>query len=583
VTPPRAIRFDAKAAAWTALLLALPFLLVLVGAADGEGPLAAIVLGAAGLVAPGAAAMLLPGGGGAARLFVRGLLGVAALHAGSFALLALAGTAPGPQSYAAVLGAATVCLGVVRAGRGARLPSGAGFSLALGTGLGAFALAVFAGTAVAPPLEDQDMEVQGTAYGLAHDLEPLCLTNRSTLYFFAHPPLLHLLNAATLTLGGDLETVRPAYDAAVAARAERGPAERERGLGAIGRAWRERGRPRPDTSRAWFRDVYRSFLASPALTATRAPNFVLAACASVLLLLWLRRLGVGSPDAVLVTAVYATLPEVFVRSGYGGYYALTAATLLAAAWLSAGERAGRVAGGVAGCLAILANQKALVVGVGATLARLGARFLRPRPPAPAAAPRENGWAASVALPLWIGILLGGAGFWAYGLLVAPGEFLADHLLEHGLRRLAGGEALTRAGMPAYPSRAGLWLEFANHMGWAWTALAFASLVAGVERFVRGARREATAPGRGRVLAIGVLCAWVLTGAVVFTLTDWRQTKHLCLLVPALSVLLGSLFPLLGSRSRILLRVALLLSLVGNAVWIVKLAQDFPSFPMSTIW
>jgi hypothetical protein len=583
VTSARAIRFDAKAAAWAALLLAAPFLLVLAGVASGEGPVAATVLGAAALAAPGAAAMLLPGGGGAARLFARALLGAVVLNVASFALLKLVGVAPGPASHAAVLGALTVALGIVRAGRGARLPSGPDLSLALAAGGAAFALALFAGTAVVPPLEDQDMEVQGTAYGLAHDLEPLCLTNRSTLYFFAHPPLLHLLNAATLTLGDDLETVRPAHAAATAARAQRSPEQRARGFEAVARAWRERGRPRPDTSRLWFREVYRSFLTAPALTGTRAPNFILAAGVSVLLLLWLRRLGVGRGDAALVTLAYATLPEIFVRSGYGGYYALTAATLLAAAWLSAGERAGRIAGGVSGFLAILANQKALVVGVGATLARFGVRLLRPRPACAADPPRDDGWAISVALPLWLGIAVGGAAFWVYGLIVAPSEFVSDHLLEHGVRRLAGGEALTHAGQPTYPTRAGLWLEFAGHMGWAWTALAFAALLAGLETFVRGARGGARAAGRERVLAAGVLCAWVLAGTVVFTLTDWRQTKHLCLLVPALAALVGALFPLLGPRSRLLLRVALLVSLVGNGWWIVKLAQDFPSFPMSTIW
>src|SRR4029453_4938900 len=53
----------------------------------------------------------------------------------------------------------------------------------------AITLAFFA-LGVVPPIEDQDMEMQATAHAMALRQEPAALTNRSTAYYFAHPPLL---------------------------------------------------------------------------------------------------------------------------------------------------------------------------------------------------------------------------------------------------------------------------------------------------------------------------------------------------------------------------------------------------------
>ena len=89
-----------------------------------------------------------------------------------------------------------------------------------------FAVSYFAARTIVPPLQDQDMDAQDTAYGLAVELTPVGLTDRSTLYFFAHPLLLHYLNSCTLLLTGEIELVRPPYDAAVLERS-RLPAEQQ--------------------------------------------------------------------------------------------------------------------------------------------------------------------------------------------------------------------------------------------------------------------------------------------------------------------------------------------------------------------
>lgn len=542
--------------------LALPILPFLFGVRPHDGPFAAGLLAAAALAAPGAAGMLLGRGRGAPRRFVQALAGAAVANVAAAVALRVIGVPPGPASFAAALCVFTVGAGAVGAARGGALPDPRRNVAALAIALAAFALAAVAGTAVVPPLEDQDSEVQGTAYGLAHDLVPLCLTNRSTLYFFAHPTLLHALNAATLTLAGELETVRPPYDAARRARAKQATPAGSR----VHRAWQAwRGDvERTDHSLSWQRNVYGPFRRDPALTGTRAPNFALAAAVAVLLFAAARRLGAGGIDAALLVASYATLPEIFVRSGYGGYYALTAAIFLASAKLATSAAGGGRSAYAAGALAILANQKAVLVAAAAVVTH-AVRAVNVRMPR----------AALSAVPYVAGIVAGGAAFWIYGITVAPEEFVADHLLAHGFQRFAGGEALGRGGEPMYASRAGIWLEFARHFGWAWCAAA-AIGVAAAGRAVLGSVDSE----RGRELLL--LLAWAAIGALLFTATDWRQTKHLCLIVPALVALMT---PALRGPAplRWAMRGALVFSIAWNAVWIARLAHDFRALTVTPVW
>ncbi len=551
-------------------LLAIPYLPFLAGLDPGEGLLGAVFVGGASLGAPGVVGLAGPGGHGPARRFVRGLLFVSALNILAAVALVLLELSPTPRTFAAALGALTVGAGALVFGRGGTLPDPRRETLAIAVAAVTFLLALFAGTSVVPLLEDQDTEVQWTAYGLAHDLQPICLTNRSTLYFFAHPLLLHALNASTLVLAGDLETIRPAYDAAVAERERSTVAERERGIGAVLRALRD-PTPPPDRDRIWRRDVYARFVERPALFGTRAPNFVLAAAAAVLVSLWSRRLGASSTDAALVTLAYVTLPEIFVRSAYGGYYPVTVATFLSGAWLASGAAGGGRSGFAAGALTYLANQKAFLIAAAVAAVR-GSRLLFHR------TFRELG----PALPILLGTLAGTVAFWIYGLGLAPADFVADHLVEHGLERFSGREVLTRSGQSFYPSRPALWLEFARHTGWVWTGLAGLALTVGVRKAWQGIRRTNGVPAP--LSAVGHLTLWVIVGAILFTAIDWRQTKHLCLLVPALSVLIGGvLLPAVGSRTRLALRAALGVSILWNVSWIIRLARDFDAMTMSTMW
>jgi hypothetical protein len=538
-------------------LLAAPYLPFLLGIDVGHGLLGALFVCAAALLSPAAAGLLVPGGDAPARRFARAFASAAALNIIGAVVLKILSISPTSKSFAAVLLIETVLVAAWGRSRGGRLPRA---HASIGAVAGAaFLLAFLSGTRVVPPLEDQDMEIQGTAYGLAHDLEPICATNRSTLYWFAHPLLHHAFVASTLIFAGELEIIRPAYDLAVRKLDELEEAERARGLRAIARAFRN-PTLHSDIDFEWFHEVYKAFLARPALFGTRAPNFAFAGAVAVLLYVWMFELGLSRRDAALVTAVYATLPEIFVRSGYGGYYAATSATFVAGTWLASRASGGGRAAFSLGFLGALTNQKVGIIAVAVAAYRMAQKLWdRSFPVARAAA------------PYLAGIVLGTAAFAAWGLWLFPGDFLVDHLLEHGVRRFTFAEFTSRGGEVIYPSRLAVWQEFGAHMGWIWTALAFVA-------FLRSFR-ETRSP-------IGLVTAWGAVGAVAFTAMDWRQTKHLCLLVPAFTLLIARLLAVaasLGPLAARVLRALLLASLLWNGWWIVKLSQDFSSLTMSTIW
>ncbi len=60
---------------------------------------------------------------------------------------------------------------------------------------------------------DQDLEVLATGFGLLTRFEPLLLTDRHGVYFFAHPPLLHFYVAGSFLFQGSLDELET-YDEA---------------------------------------------------------------------------------------------------------------------------------------------------------------------------------------------------------------------------------------------------------------------------------------------------------------------------------------------------------------------------------
>ncbi len=515
----------------------------------------------------------------------------------------MAGVAPTRLATWTALGSLTNLgfAGAFAAGRRARRPRAIeGWTIAVAAALflASFATYYWMATRVVPPQLDQGLETQATGYGLATRFEPLLLTDRGTLYYFAHPPLVHFLVSGSFIGYGELAELVP-YDRASrrarAARAGRpfridpGPLRLPESstddpfqiVAAEPPLYVVRDLDDGSVSRMPIEEVEQQriearFYAHPHRLETRTANLVLASATVALLALWAGKIGRRGWFGVLLAIAYGTTSEVAVRSSYGGYFAVDAfATLLillaAERWRRQPTRANGGVAVAAGAFAALADHKLVLVALAVVLWRFFARD------APRDVPRGSSRALGalarrVLHPVGVGFALGTVAFWTWGLLINAGAFVQDHLRNHLLDRITHDNPL---GYEGYPSFAALWEEFQRHTGWILLPAFLLAFL--VDRRIRGRHREASA------LDLRTLCFLVaLLTAAAFSLVDWRQTKHLApILLPVFLVLTP---PRGAPRWRVVASTVVLGAvLVWNVHELRLLATDFAAYPISPLW
>jgi len=133
-----------------------------------------------------------------------------------------------------------------------------------------------------------------------------------------------------------------------------------------------------------------------------------------------------------------------------------------------------------------------------------------------------------------------------------------------------------------PSMVELWIEFVRHTGYVFVPVA----VAGIAVWMLGRRRSDVAT---------VLAAWIVVGSVLYTLTDWRQTKHLMnALAPAVAAAVVLAWPGRDGQgresaprrsrrivaARAVAGAALVAALGSNVVTDARLIGDFGSLEIS---
>jgi hypothetical protein len=376
-------------------------------------------------------------------------------------------------------------------------------------------------TRVVPPLPDHDLEMQGTGFSLLTRLEPRLITDRGLHYYFAHPPLLHVYIAASFLYHGEVSALQ-AYDTLTT-----------------------------------IADIDATFAHAPHLRETRTPNIGFAAVTAALLLLWTFRRSRRWWLSTLVVAAYLSNPEVVVRSAYGGYFMFsTLALLLMVMVMGRGGRTGVSAG--LGLWAVWGNHK-IIVGVAGIV--LGC----------VAAARRTHSTVRLGAALAGGAVVGTALFWTYGYLIAPQDFVTDHLGHHLWQRVIHANPL---GYGGYPSLVGLWREFVVHTG--------------LVLLPAGLLFAATDLGRPPAHEIaGRTQSWVLTGvilvtAVVFSVIDWRMTKHLMPMVLALHMVLTPTRHAAAWRVAAAAATCLWL-LVWNIPVVAGLVRDFAGFTITPAW
>lgn len=418
--------------------------------------------------------------------------------------------------------------------------------LAAAAGIG-FLASSSAALHLVPPLEDHDMEVRGTAYGLATTGKPYFTSNRTVYLPMSHPVMFNVLVAESLLVTGEIDAARPSYESA-----RRAEAAETRGESF---AW----------DAEWLAD-YRAFLDRPALAGTRAPSAFFAALILALLADLMLRLPVHRSGAWLACLVYATAPETIVRSAYAGYFGETVFAMIAAVALLAEEGLPHPEAWLAATGALLAvlDHKTVLLVIAVAIWYGGRALLARGRPEPRAVALALGFAA------------GTLAWWSYGLWVSARVFVQDHLRAHILHRVLLNDV--RFGHDAVshyaPSIPEVWREFAAHTGWTLVPVALAAAVLALCR-----------PRNERLV---LLALWALGGALAYSLVDWRQTKHLMNgLVPmtALAVALA-VPPLRGDRETasraaraavaLLLAAGTLLNLATDA----HLVRDFRSLTIS---
>jgi hypothetical protein len=415
--------------------------------------------------------------------------------------------------------------------------------------IAAYSLTFYGMNFVAPPMEDFDFESQATAYALATRLEPEMLTDRRTTMFFAHPPLQNLYTAEAFLFSGKLGGVRYYYD--IAARAGVGTGDKKTGTDRL------------------IREEYRFFRGSPFLAETRLPNLFFSSVNILLVFALLAALTGSRSWAFFGAALYFSFPEIFLRGCLGSIEYTSASNFIFLVFLcfyffgraEENEEAPFWPVFSAGVFMALLNHKTVILPAALLLRESIISF-------------KTGKTGNIFKnPAVWGFFSGTLAFWAYGLLVNAGEFIRDHLRYHILDRITHAVDL---GYYGYPSAGRLWLEFNYSTGFVFLLAAVPSALYLLKDFRK----------KGSLLPL-----WFLTGAVAFSLVDWRQTKHLMLVL--LPLLLAAVAFAAGStrkekplRARLAgyAAAAALVFVFARNIWVLcRLSADFNFLKLTGGW
>jgi len=482
----------------------------------------------------------------------------------------------------------------------------------------AYAAFYVGATHVVPPMLDHDLDVQGPGYSLLTRFTPEVVNDRKLRHYFAHPLLLNAYEAGSFLYFDQLDYLAR-FEAATdrARRAESGepiePVVREFYRFADGRVSRRPDGPKQDMTRTEVVDVrrgnylvypplpeydnrlqvtelpvrelevrilYDDYQRDPRRLPTRTANIFLAALTAALLGGWIDRRTGRWWLALLVTAAYATSPEVFVRSSYGGYFAISmfaSMQILLAVERRMTDRS-RAAWWqclLAGAFAGLCNNKLILLPAALIVwqfLRDGQGGLRKRA------------ARSLGHPVVLGFVAATAAFCAYGLLISPADFWADFVEIHVINRMTHHNPFGHTGYPLpfwrIGGRNGLWQESWEHTGFVLLPLGILAVVCLCRmKPAENDDKESDGLTLGWRGLPGWWAVWMLLTALAFTWVDYRQTKHLMPLMLPLHMAPARW----AATGRVLLVVVSILFVwlvLWNLTMLRALAVDFGSLPIT---
>jgi len=220
--------------------------------------------------------------------------------------------------------------------------------------------------------------------------------------------------------------------------------------------------------------------------------------------------------AVLGTLMYITIPEILARFTAGGHSALTnLAILLVVYFYFSGKESKTESTNnymfFSGMFAGLSDHKTVIIFASIFLNEMWLNYkvkkslLRINDP--------------LCLKAIMGFMAGLLVYWTYGLAVDTHFFIVDHFRNHLFERILHIDSLGYGGH--HLSLSNLWVSFVKNAGWVYFVLAFFVYS---YNFIKPKEEN---------WKISFLFFWFLVGAVAFSVIDWRQTKHMLIIVAPL--------------------------------------------------
>ncbi|MFC1630926.1 hypothetical protein ACFL2I_00010 [Candidatus Omnitrophota bacterium] len=415
---------------------------------------------------------------------------------------------------------------------------------------------------VVPPLQDNTLTTQATAYGLSRYFIPRTFTDRYISYEFAHPLLMHFYTAGSIFLSGNLDNLRYYYDYAQSAEEllSRPPQIGDeislliQKFGRVkvridktveGRIFLDKQIPqiRPNgrltplmasqfigdnqiredyipvsghqlvnnidydiikEGKYWrmAREVYAKFYQHPHLFPSRVANifFSLLCCLAIYNIL------IATTQSRYISAIgvlcYISMPELLVRSIAGSYTSVTIFSMLVITYFYLKQKHKAVF--LSALFAALVNHKAAIILLPIGLIELYERGIFKR---------GNLFYFAI-----FGFTIGTVLFWSYGIIVDKQAFLLDHFRYHLFNRVFH---VSELGYQGYPSISELWAEFTQNIN---PFLIFPALLSMIAIIICNRKKSWI-----------IFPIWFILGGVAFSVIDWRSTKHLQLIVPALVI------------------------------------------------
>lgn len=400
---------------------------------------------------------------------------------------------------------------------------------------------IYTGMKTFPEKLDLDGEHQGTAYGLIHELKPYLASDDfiGSAYYFAHPPLTNIFNAFSIFLIGKTNDYKYFYDSAKLTEKvlSLSPGDKVTALFMNENYWVQNVNGQhfilkkingsdlleyTYTKQSLIEFInwqdQNQFFGNPRVFPARASNIF----ASILIFFVLYKLITGLTHSRLLGIVggyaYIFTPGIFVRSCLSEHVAFTNCLMVILAYqyfrpeaFEFSRRPYKLLKYLPGIVAGLINQKMVVMVLPIFLIQL---FESARDKS------KDGFFKNIlrrsTIP--IGFALGSILFWIYGASIDFHAFVLSHVKVHLFDRLFHINSLFAED---YPSLLRLWYEFKFEFLY-FPITIFSMLFC----LLKYAEKN-----------VYMFSAWTFSGAVLFSIVDWKQTNHLTQIVMPLLICL----------------------------------------------